>query len=211
MKLLLVDDHRMFSDGLTVLLKELSPNIHITAALSIAQAELQTDTYDLILLDLHLPDSFGFEGIKRLRSAHEASPIVVVSGEDSTAQIRECIAQGAMGFVSKASNTEELFTAMKRILSGATYLPSHCLQAVNEPTSVVIPKIVHGMMLTKRQHEVLAKVIQGKPNKVIARELDISDTTVKTHVLAVLAALGVHNRTEAVYKAASMGVSLSDE
>jgi two-component system, NarL family, nitrate/nitrite response regulator NarL len=209
MHLLLVDDHRMFSDGLSVLLQELSPNIRITSALTIAQAEIQTEAFDLILLDLHLPDSFGFEGIKRLRSAHEASPIVVVSGEDSTSQIRECIAQGAMGFVSKSSNTEELFTAMKRILSGATYLPSHCLQVVNEVAATKAPIIVHGLMLTKRQHEVLAKVIQGKPNKVIARELDISDTTVKTHVLAVMAALGVHNRTEAVYKAAALGVSLS--
>jgi DNA-binding NarL/FixJ family response regulator len=209
MKLLLVDDHRMFSDGLTVLLRELSPNIHITSAATIAQAEIQIGTFDLILLDLHLPDSFGFEGIKRLRSAHEASPIVVVSGEDSTSQIRECIAHGAMGFVSKSSNTEELFTAMKRILSGATYLPSHCLQVVHEVAATKAPTIVHGLMLTKRQHEVLAKVIQGKPNKVIARELDISDTTVKTHVLAVMAALGVHNRTEAVYKAAALGVSLS--
>jgi DNA-binding NarL/FixJ family response regulator len=208
MKLLLVDDHRMFSDGLTVLLRELSSNIHITPAMTIAQAEMQTDTFDLILLDLHLPDSFGFEGIKRLRSAHEASPIVVVSGEDSTAQIRECIAQGAMGFVSKSSNTEELFTAMKRILSGATYLPSHCLQIVDEKAYTKTSTIAHGLMLTKRQHEVLAKVIQGKPNKVIARELDISDTTVKTHVMAVLAALGVHNRTEAVYKAAALGISL---
>lgn len=208
MKLLLVDDHRMFSDGLTVLLRELSSNIHITPAMTIAQAEMQTDTFDLILLDLHLPDSFGFEGIKRLRSAHEASPIVVVSGEDSTAQIRECIAHGAMGFVPKSSNTEELFTAMKRILSGATYLPKHCLHAVEKAARQKAPAIIHGLMLTKRQHEVLAKVIQGKPNKVIARELDISDTTVKTHVLAVMAALGVHNRTEAVYKAASLGVEL---
>jgi DNA-binding NarL/FixJ family response regulator len=208
MKLLLVVDHRMFSDGLTVLLQELSPNIHITSVLNIAQAERETDTFDLILLDLHLPDSYGFEGIKRLRSAPEASPIVVVSGEDSTAQIHECIAQGAMGFVPKSSNTEELFIAMKRILSGATYLPSHCLQVVEKTARPKAPAITHGLMLTKRQREVLAKVIQGKPNKVIARELDISDTTVKTHVLAVLTALGVHNRTEAVYRAAALGLSL---
>ena len=207
MKLLLVDDHRMFADGLTVLLRELSANIHIALAQSISQAEMQTDVFDLILLDLHLPDSFGFEGIKRLRIAHEASPIVVVSGEESTAQIHACITHGAMGFVPKSSNTEELFTAMKRILSGATYLPSHCLQGIDKTTGQNSPSALQGLGLTKRQQEVLAKVIQGKPNKVIARELDISDATVKTHVLAVLAAMGVHNRTEAVYKAAALGIS----
>jgi DNA-binding NarL/FixJ family response regulator len=208
MKLLLVDDHRMFLDGLTVLLKELTPNIQISTAQSIAQAEIQTDKFDLILLDLNLTDSYGFEGIKRLRIAHGASPIVMVSGEDSITKIRECIVHGAMGFVPKSSKTEELFGAMKRILSGATYLPSHCLQAVDEFIATKTPAIIKGLMLTKRQHEVLAKVIQGKPNKVIARELDISETTVKTHVLAVLNALGVNNRTEAVYKAAALGVSL---
>jgi DNA-binding NarL/FixJ family response regulator len=210
MKLLLIDDHRMFSDGLTVLLKELSPNIDITTAQSIAQAEMHTGAFDLILLDLHLPDSFGFEGIRRLRSAHEATPILVLSGEDSTAQIRECIDQGAMGFLPKSSTTQELLTAMKRILTGVTYLPSYCLQAVDETEAATskTPAIIQGLTLTKRQREVLAKVIQGKPNKVIARELDISDTTVKTHVLAVLNALGVRNRTEAVYKAATLGVSL---
>lgn len=207
MKLLLVDDHRMFSDGLTMLIRELSPNIKITSAQSISQAELQTEAFDLILLDLHLPDTTGFEGIKRIRTAHESSPIVVVSGEESTTHIRECINQGAMGFVPKSSNSEELFTAMKSILSGATYLPSHCLLDIEKSVRQNTPSAMQFLSLTKRQQEVLAKLIQGKPNKVIARELDISDTTVKTHVLAVLAALGVHNRTEAVYKAASLGIS----
>ncbi len=205
MQILIVDDHRLFSEGLAVLLNELEPNIHVTHAHSIAQALQITNEFDLILLDLNMPDASGLDGLKKLKISHEAAPIVVVSGEESTSRIRECIQLGAMGFVPKASTTTELFSALKRILAGEPYLPSHILHAPIE--SVQQATSMQQLGLTKRQLEVLAKVIQGKPNKVIARELDISDTTVKTHVLAVLGALDVHNRTEAVYKAVSLGVS----
>ncbi len=202
MQILIVDDHRLFSEGLTVLLKELEPNVEVSSAYSIDQAEKIDNFFDLILLDLKMPDALGFDGLTRLKVLHEASPIVVVSGEESPAQIRECIHLGAMGFVSKSSSTAELFLALKRILAGEPYLPTHIFLT---PVELAKPNTNFG--LTKRQQEVLAKVIQGKPNKVIARELDISDTTVKTHVLAVFSVLDVHNRTEAVYKAASLGLS----
>jgi DNA-binding NarL/FixJ family response regulator len=207
MKLLLVDDHNLFSDGLAVLLNELVPNIVIHKAASIAKAEQAVGPFDLMLLDLHLPDAVGYTGIERLKKVHETTPIVIVSGDESTAHIRECINHGAMGFVPKSSNTVDLFCAMKRILSGGTYLPMQAviLDSVEQTPNA---KAVTSIHMTKRQHEVLAKVVQGKPNKVIARELGISDNTVKTHVLAVLATLNVSNRTEAVYKAAALGIGL---
>lgn len=205
MQILIVDDHRLFSEGLAVLLKELEPDIEVTSAHSIAQAEQLPNLFDLILLDLRMPDASGFDGLTRLKISHEASPIVVVSGEESTAQIRECINLGAMGFVPKSSSTLELFAALRKILMGEPYLPPHIFQTPVVTTQKIANK--QELHMTKRQLDVLAKLIQGKPNKVIARELDISDTTVKSHVVAVLAALDVHNRTEAVYKAASLGVS----
>jgi DNA-binding NarL/FixJ family response regulator len=206
MQVLLVDDHRMFLEGVSALLKEVEPGISILTATSIAQAVEIKGAIDLILLDLHLPDAFGFNGIERLRFAFEASPIVVVSSEDAPSHIEECIQHGAMGFVPKSSSASELFTAMKRILAGQSYLPQHSINGKlgftpNAPDN----EKVH---LSARQREVLMKLIQGKANKVIARELEISDTTVKTHVIAVLAALGVNNRTEAVYRAVSLGMEL---
>ena len=128
--------------------------------------------------------------------------LVVVSGEENPVRIRNCIQQGAMGFVPKSSNPAELFNAMTQILGGETYLPPSCVL----PESDSQPK-PEAMLLSPRQREVLMKVIQGKPNKVIARELGISDQTVKSHVMGVLAALGVNNRTEAVYRAATFGIS----
>lgn len=206
MQVLLVDDHRMFLDGVSALLREVEPGISILTATSIAQAIETKGAIDLILLDLHLPDAFGFNGIERLRFAFDATPIVVVSSEDAPSHIEDCIQHGAMGFVPKSSSATELFAAMKRILGGQSYLPQHSIAG----TLGFSPKVpandkVH---FSARQREVLMKLIQGKANKVIARELGISDTTVKTHVIAVLAALGANNRTEAVYRAVSLGIEL---
>jgi DNA-binding NarL/FixJ family response regulator len=206
MQVLLVDDHRMFLDGVSALLKEVEPGINILTATSIAQAIETKGHLDLILLDLHLPDAVGFNGIERLRFAFEATPIVVVSSEDAPSHIEECIQHGAMGFVPKSSSATELFTAMKRILGGQAYLPQHSITGMLGLSSKApASDKVH---FSARQREVLMKLIQGKANKVIAREMGISDTTVKTHVIAVLAALGVNNRTEAVYRAMSLGIEL---
>jgi DNA-binding NarL/FixJ family response regulator len=206
MRILLVDDHRLFLDGMSVLLKELVPHIQIFSAINIAQAIEVKSPIDLILLDLHLPDSCGFEGIERLKFVHEATPVVVVSGEESPGHIEDCISHGAMAFVPKSSSSAELFSALKRILGGESYLPQHSLDSSRSfaPHTLAKEKI----HLSERRKEVLMKLVQGKSNKIIAREMGISDTTVKTHVIAVLAALGVANRTQAVYRAVSLGIEL---
>jgi DNA-binding NarL/FixJ family response regulator len=203
MRILITDDHQLFSSGLSVLLEELSPTADITTANSVAKALNESGVFDLILLDLHLPDADGFNGLIRLKTKFEETPIVIVSSEENPQRIRDSIHCGAMGFVPKASSPDELFNAMRLILGGETYLPPSCIvpfdsQALHNSKAV---------SLSPRQHEVLMKVIQGKPNKVIARELGISDQTVKSHVMAVLTVMGVNNRTEAVYRAASLGIS----
>lgn len=203
MHILLIDDHQLFSSGLGVLLQELSPGAQISTVATVAAAEEKTDPFDLIMLDLHLPDTAGFDGLERLKLYFDATPVVVVSSEEDPYRIRECIKRGAMGFVPKTSSSVELFSAMKRILGGETYLPPTCVTGLGKQ----VDNHAKGVHLSPRQREVLMKVIQGKSNKVIARELGISDHTVKTHVVAVLAALSVSNRTEAVYRAAAIGIS----
>ena len=205
MQILLVDDHQLFSAGLSILIRELSPEAEVSVANNVQKAIEASRPFDLILLDLHLPDATGFEGLDRLRTAYEASPIVILSSEENPQRIRDCIHRGAMGFVPKSSSTSELFIAMKQILEGKTYLPPGCMApAASEPSAGAYSEKTQ---LSPRQHEVLMKVVQGKPNKVIARELGISDQTVKSHVVAVLAALQVNNRTEAVYRAAAIGIT----
>ncbi|MES2512297.1 MAG: response regulator transcription factor [Pseudomonadota bacterium] len=204
MHILLVDDHQLFSAGLSILIREIAPEAVVRVANNVQKAISDPQPFELILLDLHLPDASGFEGLDRLKAAYDASAIVVVSSEEDPRRIRECVQRGAMGFVPKSSSTQELFNAMRLILEGKTYLPPGCMAAdLSQPASPGGEKV----QLSRRQHEVLMKVVQGKPNKVIARELGISDQTVKSHVMAVMGALGVNNRTEAVYKAAAIGIA----
>jgi two-component system nitrate/nitrite response regulator NarL len=202
MRILLVDDHQLFSNGLRMLLQELAPGVEILTAQNVAQALRVPGPLDLVLLDLHLPDAQGLDGLARIRQQWEGTPVVIVSADDNPAHIRQCIQQGAMAFVSKTAPSSELFIALQRVLAGETYLPPGSMLASIEPAG---PQ-VH---LSPRQHEVLAKVVQGKSNKVIARELGISDTTVCSHVAAVLTALDAHTRTEAVYRAASIGLPMA--
>ena len=204
MDILIVDDHQLFAAGLRVLLAELSPKAQVTVKHSVADALASACHFDLILLDLHLPDAIDFDGLKRVKEFFEAAPIVVLSSEENLQKIRECIQRGAMGFLPKSSSPETLLMAMSRILDGKTYLP---LEVIAADAGQGNQKPGFSSSLSPRQHEVLLKVIQGKPNKVIAKELGISDQTVKSHVMAVLAVLGVSNRTEAVYRAAALGLS----
>lgn len=201
MNILIVDDHHLFSAGLGILLQELCPGVSITTAGSIAKALEKTDSYDLVLLDFHLPDCKLLDGLVRIKLHRPAVPIVVISSEVDSKTIRNCIDHGAMGFVPKSSTPKELLKAMTAILAGDTYLPPHCVVDVHSHS--VESKAAQ--QLSPRQKEVLTRVVMGKSNKLIARELGISDQTVKSHVMAVLMVLGVKNRTEAVYRSAVLG------
>lgn len=202
MNILIVDDHHLFSAGLRILLQELCPGANVVAVGGISKAIEKTDAYDLIFLDFLLPDSNGFDGLVRMRTLYPSVPIAVISSELDLNKIRGCIACGAMGFVPKSSSPKELLKAMSAILAGETYLPAHCIAE----SQVLADTLVPNLQLSPRQKEVLKQVVMGKSNKTIAKELGISDETVKSHVVAVLSVLAVKNRTEAVYRAAVLGI-----
>jgi len=148
-----------------------------------------------------------------MREALPTVPVVVLSGEDDPQMIRTTIQHGAMGFIPKASTPEVLVQALKLVLARSVYLPPAALDASDESTPLRAAdpagrSDANLLGITQRQLEVLRCVIQGKTNKVIARELDISDGTVKQHLSDVLLRLGVKNRTEAVYAAAKLGLRL---
>jgi DNA-binding NarL/FixJ family response regulator len=201
MKVLLIDDHPLFRQGLRTLLLPLDAELEIDEAGACAEAleRLATAAYDLVLLDLRLPGQSGLDALEALREAAPAAPIVVLSGEDDPRTIRGAIDRGAMGFIPKSSTQELLIQALRLVLAKGIYLPPAALDGMDAD----LPS------LTPRQLEVLRCVIQGLPNKVIARVLDISDWTVKQHVSEVLHRLGARNRTEAVYAAAKSGLRLT--
>jgi DNA-binding NarL/FixJ family response regulator len=210
MNVLLIDDHALFREGLKFLLRSLDAALAVDEAGNCAKAleHAAARSYDLVLLDLKMPGVDGLDALAALRDAIPAAPLVVLSGEDNAAVVRAAIERGAMGFIPKSSTPEVLIQALRLVLARGVYLPPTVLDAAGPATAP--PAASQALCgLTPRQMDVLRCVIQGKPNKIIARELDVSESTVKAHLSSVLRALGAHNRTEAVYAAAKLGLRLS--
>ena len=206
MRIMLVDDHELFREGLKYLLPVLDSRVEFIEAGNIEDAlQIAADPQpDLILLDYHLPGTSRLDALKQIRAVFESAAVVVLSGEEDVKIIRAAVDHGAAGFIPKSSTREILVNALSLVLAGGTYLPASALRATSllpENASATL-----GLQLSSRQHEVLMKVIQGKSNKIIARELDITDHTVKAHLSVAFRVMGVQNRTEAVYVAAKLGM-----
>lgn len=222
MKVLLIDDHPLILAALQSVIRGLGDNVEVSGVASGAAARelLQKDSaFDLVLLDLHLGDANGFELLTELRNTYPALPVVVVSASDRASDVIRSIDLGAMGFVPKRASNETLFEALHMVLSGGIYVPPMSLTpgqnaASNEPLGTVAsaaqtggfqePVHLASLGLTPRQCDVLALLLQAKPNKLIARELSISVETVKDHVAAVLRVLNVSSRTQAVLAVSQM-------
>ena len=199
-----------------------------------ARATLLADSdFDLVLLDLALGDADGFDVLVEFRAAYPAVPVVVVSASDRASDVIRAIDSGAMGFVPKKSSHGELHAALEMVMTGSMYVPPSMLGlefgrglgAVDTVPGVMRPSgdgrdsplgpaaqpephqkmpSMKDVGLTPRQAEVLSLLLQGLPNKLIARQLNLSVDTVKDHVAAVLRALGVSSRTQAVLAVSQM-------
>lgn len=215
LRALLVDDHHLFRQGLKFLLADLDPAIQFFEADSCARALefAGSAPIDLVLVDLHMPGVEGLDALSAMRAAFDASAVVVLSSEDDPYAVRRSIELGACGFVPKASTPQVLIAALRLVLAGGTYLPPHVLRectvmAPSAPQQAAAADPVRRPEgLSERQLEVLLKAIQGKANKVIAREMQLSEGTIKAHLSAAFRALGVQNRTEAVFVAAKVGLA----
>lgn len=198
MKCLVADDHQMVRLALKVALEPLGPGITFVEAANAEEALAAAQAHDdigLVLIDVDMPGMGGVEGVRRLRSSHPSLPLVVCSALEDAALVKQLLALGVAGFLPKSDSTQVILEAVRLILAGGTYVPARLLAAAQAPASSAAIAID---ALTPRQKEVLRLLAQGKPNKVIARELDISEATVKVHLLSVFRALGARNRTEAV-------------
>ena len=205
LRVVLADDHEMVRLAMRHALASLSPQIQWLEAQNAGEVERwAAEDPDLALVDLNMPGSDGVPWIGRLRAQFPTLPIIVVSAEESCALVRELIDCGVAGFIPKSDSAAVVLQAVRLVLSGGTYAPLRFLTghgAGREPGNgaSATPTAVHG--LTQRQLEVLALLARGLPNKLIARELGLSEGTVKVHLLAIFRALDVRNRTEAVVAA----------
>jgi DNA-binding NarL/FixJ family response regulator len=202
-RLLIIDDHPLFRDAMRMALSSTMPHMVIAEAgsLDAARAMLTDDeTIDLVLLDLKMPGVQGLSGLAYLRASYPGIPVAVVSGQEDAAVIRRAMALGAAGFVPKSTPAEQMRDAIRLILSGEAWTPE--LPALETPEDKTLDDLARRMAsLTPQQLRVLMMLKEGKLNKQIAFELDVTEATIKAHVSAILLKLDVNSRTQAVIAA----------
>jgi DNA-binding NarL/FixJ family response regulator len=225
-KILLVDDHPLFREGVALLLRRLSDDLQIREASTCEQALescAANADIDVVLLDLNLNGRPELGGLVDFRERVPHVPVVVMSSTDDEITVRRAIDHGAMGFIPKSSTSDVMLSALRLVLAKGIYLPPNILgrgadTSVRATTGRYVdrrPASEEGITprdlgLTARQAEVLRLVLQGKPIKLICRELSLGEGTIKAHVSAVLRALNVTSRTQAIVAAHRLGLRLDD-
>ncbi|HEV6968727.1 MULTISPECIES: response regulator transcription factor [Roseateles] len=202
MRFLLVDAFPMVRAALTGLIEQHFAGARVQGVDTVdaARSALAASLPRLVLLDLRVEG--GFELLQQLRRDHLMLPVVVISGSDEAEDALHALEAGAVGYVPERSDLDTLVQALQLVLAGGTYVPP-LKPRVDEAPASAIPALPDwaGLPLTPRQKDVLHLLTQGLSNKLIARELGVSVDTVKDHVAAVLKALGVNSRTQAVVAA----------
>ena len=208
MSILVIDDHPLIQEALKHVLAELDASLELIQAhdASSAHAALsRTSNVDLLVLDLALPGCDGFDLLADLRRDWPDIPVLVLSATYDRATVEMALDLGAMGFIPKTANARVLIDALRLVLSGGVFVPVEC-SAGSAPFRARTGTGSRELGLTPRQGDVLKLLVQGKPNKLICRDLSLSEGTIKVHVSAILRALNVHNRTQVVIELARRGV-----
>lgn len=209
-KALLVDDHALFRESVALLVEHRIPELDLalTGDIAGALAVLRADpACSLVLLDLGLPDSSGMAGLERLREAVPTAAIVVLSADERSETVFGAIDRGAAGFIPKSADSAGFTQALRDVLNGRVHLPPQALERAALPAGEASDATELG--LSPRQLDVLRLLVEGRSNKLIMRELDLSESTVKTHLQAIFRRLEVNSRTQAVVAAARLGLRLS--
>ena len=212
MKILIADDHHLILEGVKGKLAELGDDIAFIAATSVDDmlAKLADEPApDLAIMDLSMPGARGHDHVAAVRERLPAMPVIVLSGSEDVAQMKALLALGVRGFIPKAYSPDIMLSAVRLVVSGGVYVPPVLLDPASATrtapaaTSTLGQGSLDGLrsLLTERQVDVLRLLAEGKPNKSIARLLNISEGTVKIHLAAIFRALNVRNRVEAVVAA----------
>ncbi|CAG0989346.1 Transcriptional regulatory protein DegU [Burkholderiales bacterium] len=206
MKLVVVDDHPLILEALATYVAQAEPHWTLVTACSRDEAlralALHPDC-DVLLLDLALPGTRGLAFLAELVRDRPRLPIVVLSATHDRATIDGALAAGARGYVAKRADAAEVIAAVKATARGGRPVAS-----ATDPRSRPAGAWPVGLEIgfTQRQSDVLRLLVQGKPNKLICRDLALSEGTVKVHVSAILRALNVHTRAQAIAELARRGV-----
>lgn len=209
---LIADDHEMIRLALASAIGEIATEMRFSFAsdgpstLDALGGHAADPPPDLALIDFMMPGIDGLAWFRALRSELPQLRIVVMSGREDADLVKELVNIGVSGFIPKSESATRLVLALRMILAGGTYAPLRFLTGTHLPRPLLVgntatmPKDATG--LTERQLRVLQLLAEGLPNKLIARKLGLSESTIKVHLLAIYRGFGVNNRTEAVVAAA---------
>lgn len=211
-KMLIVDDHPIFRQAISRIISDrFAGSVCLEADSLEASHRIIKDNmdFDLVLLDLNMPCTAGLNGLLELRNEYPTIPVVIVSAESEKQQILQTISYGAVGFISKSSSIDTIANSLESIFNGNVCLPSDLIRAPNSAPSSKSNKSFEispekMQLLTRKELIVLKYLNQGEANKHIAYEMNISETTVKSHVSSILKKLGVSNRVKVVIGSANI-------
>jgi len=202
----IADDHPLFRGAMREAISGLLKQVDIAEVGTfddmVALLERGGDV-DLVLLDLTMPGVRGFSGLMYMRAQYPSVPVIVVSANDDPAVIRRCMELGASGFIPKTLGVDAMRRAISGILGGGVWTPPDVDLSAGSDTEAA-ELMARMATLTPQQVRVLMMLSEGLLNKQIACQLSVLETTVKSHVSAILKKLGVENRTQAVIAAAKM-------
>jgi two-component system nitrate/nitrite response regulator NarL len=211
MRVLLIDDHALFRMGLTELLQR--RGIEVVAAVGDCEQGIEGVVGmqpDVVLLDMRMPSMNGVQVLQELRRRDVAMPVVMLTTSREEPDVVNALQNGARGYLLKDMEPDDLIKALNDIVAGQT--------VVAPELTIVLAKAVQGDVaasppshralaeLTPRELEILCHLAEGQSNKVIGRNLGISDGTVKLHVKAILRKLDVHSRVEAAVIAVEQNI-----
>lgn len=212
MKILIADDHPLIRDSLSQAVRELDGDAETfqasTAAEVQALLEANPDT-ELLLLDLIMPGSDGFNLLESVCRDFPEVKVVVLSASEDPGHMRKSLDAGASGFVPKSSRRSITLSALRLVIDGGVYVPPELLSPQATAPTPTLPTDIQPSFagITPRQQTVLRLLTDGKSNKEIARSLNLSEHTVKIHVASILRSLGVSNRTQAAMIARRKGLA----
>ena len=209
MRVLIVDDHPLYRAGVRALLSGLEPDLTAVDAASVAEALSLAEApepFDLVLLDMNLPGTSRLEALQQIKTRFENAAVVVVSADEDPALILRVIDAGAAGYIPKSTDPAVTLQALRLVLAHGTYLPTHALRHAVDASPMLAARATTSPDFSERQRAVLLRLLQGKANKVIARELGIAEGTVKAHLWSVYQLLGASSRTEAMCRVHELGL-----
>ena len=203
MRILVADDHELLRDALAAFMsREDGIEMHAAADFAGARALLEGEyTYDLVLLDYNMPGMDGLNGIARAREINGVHRVALISGEANREIAEQALEMGAIGFIPKTLPAKSLVNAIRFMAMGEKYAPLDFMTAEDD-------KPDHPLLdqLSDRETQVLKGLTEGKSNKEIARDLDLSEPTVKLHVKTLYRKINVGNRTQAALVARDAGL-----